>query len=134
MSERTVRVGELLLRELSTILHSRWRSESVGITLTYVDAAPDLRKATVYYSAIGARKEAAEAGRFLMKNRNELKALMMKKIVLKYTPDLEFVYDHSFERGSRVLDILEEIEREENSESENLTKENSDGESENIKS
>lgn len=113
MSDRTIRVGELILRQLSESLHSRWRSESVGITLTHVDVAPDLRKATVFYSAIGSRKQIAEAGRFLARINRELKALMVKKIVLKNTPALEFVYDYSIERGSRVLDIIEELEREE---------------------
>lgn len=111
MSDRTIRVGELILRQLSESLHSRWRSESVGITLTHVDVAPDLRKATVFYSAIGSRKQVAEAGRFLARINRELKALMVKKIVLKNTPALEFVYDYSIERGSRVLDIIEELER-----------------------
>lgn len=101
------------MRQLSESLHSRWRSESVGITLTHVDVAPDLRKATVFYSAIGSRKQIAEAGRFLARINRELKALMVKKIVLKNTPALEFVYDYSIERGSRVLDIIEELEREE---------------------
>lgn len=121
MSDRTIRVGELILRQLSESLHSRWRSESVGITLTHVDVAPDLRKATVFYSAIGSRKQVAEAGRFLARINRELKALMVKKIVLKNTPALEFVYDYSIERGSRVLDIIEELEREE-------SRENTDGE------
>lgn len=112
MSDRTIRVGELILRQLSESLHSRWRSESVGITLTHVDVAPDLRKATVFYSAIGSRKQVAEAGRFLARINRELKALMVKKIILKNTPALEFVYDYSIERGSRVLDIIEELERE----------------------
>ena len=112
MSNRTIRVGELLLRELSLALHSRWRTESVGITFTSVDVSPDLRKATVFYSAIGGREGMANAGRFLAKNKRELKSLMMKKITLKYTPDIEFAYDYSFERGARVMDLIEEIERE----------------------
>ncbi len=110
MGDRAVRVGELVLRELSGILHSRWRGESVGITLTHADVSPDLRKARIYYSAIGSRAEAAAAGRLLAKIKKELKTLMVKKITLKYTPDLEFLYDHSFERGSRVLDIIEGLE------------------------
>ena len=115
MSDRTVRVGELILRQLSESLHSRWRSESVGITLTHVDVAPDLRKATVFYSAIGSRRQVADAGRFLAKIKHELKALMVKKIILKNTPALEFVYDYSIERGSRVLEIIEELEKEQDS-------------------
>lgn len=113
MSERIVRVSELVLRELSEILHSRWRSESVGITLTHADVAPDLRKARIYYTAIGGREAQAEAGRFLVKIRKELKALMVKKVTLKYTPALEFFYDFGVDRGVRVMEIFEELDAEE---------------------
>jgi ribosome-binding factor A len=114
MSERTVRVGELVLRELSGILHSRWRSESVGITLTHADVAPDLRKARIYYTAIGTREGQAEAGRFLMKIRKELKSLMVKNVTLKYTPALEFHYDYCVDRGTRIMEIFDEIDAEQN--------------------
>lgn len=116
MSERTVRVGELILHELSSILHSRWRSESVGITLTHVDVAPDLRKARVYYTAIGGREAQAMAGRLLVKIRKDLKAQMIKNITLKYTPDLEFFYDYAVDRSTRVMEIFDEIDAENASE------------------
>ena len=110
MGERIVRVGELVLRELSGILHSRWRSESVGITLTHADVAPDLRKARIYYTAIGGREAQAAAGRFLVRIRRELKSLMVKNITLKYTPDLEFYYDYGLEKGTRVMELLDELD------------------------
>ena len=127
MNSRVVRVGELVLRELSGILHSRWRAESVSITLTHADVAPDLRTARIYYSAIGGREGAAQAGRFLAKIKNELKTLMMKKITLKYTPDLDFVYDYSFERGARVIDLIEELEKAESRPAEGVEKEEKKG-------
>lgn len=110
MSERTVRVGELVLRELSETLHSRWRAESVGITLTHADVAPDLRKARVYYTAIGGREAQANAGRFLLKIRKELKAEMVKNITLKNIPHLEFFYDHCVDRGTRIMELLDELD------------------------
>jgi ribosome-binding factor A len=32
-------------------------------------------------------------------------------VVLKYTPHLKFVIDQSIERGNRVLEILDELEK-----------------------
>ena len=113
MGERKIRVGELVKRELSMALHGRWRSESVAITLTEVDIAPDLKKARVYYSVLGNREAVAKAGKFLMSVRNELRRIVGKNIKIKYTPELSFVYDPSVERGMRILEVMDDIEREE---------------------
>lgn len=109
MGERKIRVGELVKRELSALLHSRWRSESVAITITEVDISPDLRNARVYYSVIGGREAVAKAGKFLMSIRNQLRHLLGQKVVIKYTPELRFVYDPSVERGMHILEKLDEL-------------------------
>ncbi len=113
MGERKIRVGELIKRELSMALHGRWRSESVAITLTEVDISPDLKKARVYYSVIGGREMIAKAGKFLMSIRNELRRIVGKNVVIKYTPELNFIYDPSVERGMKILEALDELEQEE---------------------
>ena len=43
MSNRTVRVNELVQRELSAILHQHYQSETVAVTITEVRVSPDLR-------------------------------------------------------------------------------------------
>ena len=116
MGERKIRVGELIKRELSIALHGRWRSESVAITLTEVDISPDLKKARVYYSVIGGREMVAKAGKFLMSIRNELRRIVGKNVVIKYTPELNFVYDPSVERGMKILEALDELEQQEREE------------------
>ena len=114
MGERKIRVGELVKRELSAIIHGRWRSEAVAITITEADVSPDLKRARIYYSTIGGREVAAKAGKFLMSKRNELRKMLGKNVVLKYTPEIEFVYDLSIERGMRVLEALDELDAESN--------------------
>ena len=109
MGQRKIRVGELILRQLSEALHSRWRAESVSITLTEVDISPDLRKARVYYSAVGGRESVAKAGKLLMSLRGELRRMLGKEVVLKYTPELQFIYDPSVERGMHLLSVMDEI-------------------------
>ena len=113
MGERKIRVGELIKRELSMALHSKWRSESVAITINEVDIAPDLKRANVYYSVLGNRESVAKAGKFLMSVRNELRRIVGKNVIIKYTPELNFVYDPSVERGMKILEVMDELEREE---------------------
>ena len=113
MSDRKTRVGELIQRELSDAIHSRWRAESVAITITGVDIAPDLKKSRVFYSVIGNREAVARAGKFLMSIRNELRYIMGKNVILKFTPEIKFVYDPSVERGMRLLSVMDELKEKE---------------------
>ncbi len=110
MGQRKIRVGELIKRELSELLHSRWRSETVAITITEVDVSPDLRNARVYYSVIGNRENIAKAGRFLAKVKKELKMMLSKKVIIKYTPDLNFIFDASADRAMKILATLDELD------------------------
>jgi ribosome-binding factor A len=36
---------------------------------------------------------------------------LAKRVVLKYTPHLNFKLDDSIERGSRVLEIMQDLEK-----------------------
>jgi len=45
----------------------------------------------------------------LEQNRGMLQAEVSKRVVLKHTPHLNFKLDDSIERGSRVLNILDDL-------------------------
>jgi len=113
MTQRTVRIGELLLRELGVYMHGRWGAESVNITLTDMSVSPDLHNARVYYSVIGGREDIAKAGKFLMKIRRELRTHLSKVVVLKRMPELSFMYDPVPDRGARLMEIFDELDNEE---------------------
>ena len=85
------------------------RFENLLVTINQVDVTPDLKSAHVYVSVLGSkgRKEVLPK---LEANRVALQADLSKHVVLKYTPHLVFHLDDSIERGSRVLEILQEIE------------------------
>ena len=65
MGQRVVRVNELVNREISDVLHTRFQTEAVYITITEVEVSPDLRHARVYYSVIGKEDEIQRADQFL---------------------------------------------------------------------
>ena len=62
MSNRTVRVNELVQREISDILRKRYQTESVAITISEVRVSPDLRDARVFVAIVG--DEATVEARF----------------------------------------------------------------------
>lgn len=109
MAQRTVRVNELLQREISTALHAGWQGESVRITITEVDISPDLRNAIVYYSVLGDEEDKKSARKLLTKNVNRLREAVAKRVILKYNPEYKFVYDDSSARGSRLIDTLDRV-------------------------
>ena len=113
MGTRKDRVEELVLQALSERLHSRWRTESVGITLTGVRLSDDLKCAKVFFTVLGGRAQAARAAKFLLSIRSELRKRLGGEVVLKYTPSIEFEYDISIERQERVLFLLDEIDSQE---------------------
>ena len=109
---RQIRVNELLRRELGEILHTDYREQTVRITVTEVDVAPDLRVGDVYYSVIGEHPEPVKAQRFFKKHGGDIRRKAAKRIILKYFPELRFHLDDSIERGNRTLAILDELDTE----------------------
>ncbi|GHC09110.1 30S ribosome-binding factor RbfA [Cerasicoccus arenae] len=112
MSSRSVRVNELIKREISTVLHTNYRERTIGLTITEADVSPDLRSAYIYYSVIGDAAAVESAERFFSKEHKNIRQFLSKVIVLKYLPKLRFKHDDSYARGSRILDLLEEIDEE----------------------
>jgi ribosome-binding factor A len=109
MKHRLVRVGEILKRELSTVILREVPSDGALITVNAVDVSPDLRNATVHVSVLGTAAQQKQALERLEKRRRVLQAECAKRVVLKFTPHLHFELDASIERGTRVLDILNEL-------------------------
>lgn len=109
MSNRTLRVNELIQRELNAILHQRYQAEAVALTITEVRVAPDLRDARVFVSVVGSAEEEAAKLRWLRRESRVLQQELGRRIVLKYMPRFEYVADHTAERGTRLMRLLDEV-------------------------
>jgi ribosome-binding factor A len=110
MSNRTLRVNELIQREISAYLHTRYRREAVRITITGVQVSPDLREGRVFYSVLGGADLAGKCGRWLQARTPEIRHVVGRQVVLKNVPQLAFVYDAANVRGDRINQILDQIE------------------------
>ncbi len=110
MSQRTDRVDELLRQEIGAIVTREVADPRVGFaTITRVETTPDLRHARVWVSVIGQPDEktatVAALGRAMPFVRRELgKSLRIRRI-----PDLHVQLDDTAERGTRVLQLLDEL-------------------------
>ena len=109
MSNRTLRVNELIQRELNDILHSRYQGETVAITITEVRVAPDLRDARLFVSIIGKDDVVQQKLRWLRDMLHDIRIELGRRIVLKYMPRFTVALDKSTGRGNRILQALDEI-------------------------
>ena len=109
MSNRTVRVNELVQREISDILRKRHQSESVAITITEVRVSPDLRDARVFVSVLGDEEEATQKLRWLRSKATEIRQEIGRRIVLKFLPKFEYRLDETTAEANRVQQMLDEL-------------------------
>ena len=115
-SQRQLRVGELIRRTLSDVLakgdvHDP-ELNRLSITVSEVRTSPDLRVATAYVMPLGGgeREAAMEA---LKRNRPELRRAVSKALTLKFSPELRFEIDETFDRmdATRRLFESEDVRR-----------------------
>lgn len=111
MGQRTTRVNALLKREISDLIHTFYQDETVYITITEVDVSPDLRNAKVYYSTLGGKISQEAAVLFFTKKAADIRRRVGQKVVLKYLPFFQFILDHSIERGTQLLKIIDELDQ-----------------------
>ena len=111
-SHRLLRVRELLKREIGEAIRREIPVQQAGlVTVNDVDVTGDLKNAKVYIGLLGTTEQKKIALDMLGKNRTRIQSLVAKTVVLKYTPRLKFLFDESVTRGSRVLQIIEELEK-----------------------
>ncbi|MEX2044996.1 MAG: ribosome-binding factor A, partial [Opitutus sp.] len=82
MSNRTLRVSELVQREISDILRRHYQSEAVAITITEVRVAPDLRDGRVFVAIIGSGEFATRKLAWLQSRAPAIREELGRRIVL----------------------------------------------------
>ena len=115
-SQRQLRVGELIRRALSDIFMQGTIHDPdlnrISVTVSEVTASPDLKIATAYVCPLGGQG-GEDLIALLAKNKSEIRRSISKKLTLKYTPDLRFRIDETFDRmdETRRLFSQESIKR-----------------------
>ncbi len=108
-SQRQLRVGELIRHALSEVLSRGAEFDDVlashMITVPEVRMSPDLRLATIYVMPLGGRDQKAvlEA---LDKNRKYLRGEIVKRVNMKFAPDVRFLIDERFDEAERIEKLL----------------------------
>ncbi len=112
MSNRLLRVNELLQREISAYLRKRYTSEATRLTIAGADVTGDLREAKIYYSVVGSDPdEIAKMGRWLRSKLTEIRGVVAKNVVMRHVPTLTFHHDASGERAVRIESLIDELDK-----------------------
>jgi ribosome-binding factor A len=107
-SERIRRVNEAVREVVGAHIAGELKDPRIGfVTVTAVDTSPDLRRARVFVSVLGTAAEREETLAGLEASHGYLQSQVGNELRLKRTPRLEFVYDHSIERGMRISELLD---------------------------
>ncbi|MEM7743983.1 MAG: 30S ribosome-binding factor RbfA [Pseudomonadota bacterium] len=108
-SQRQLRVGELIRRTLSDVLmrgdvHDPDLS-GVSVTVGEVRMSPDLRVATVFVLPLGGGNVDVTI-KALARSAYELRRTVNKVVSLKFSPQLRFVADETFDRMDETRAML----------------------------
>jgi ribosome-binding factor A len=109
--QRQLRAGELVRHALVEILRVEDLQDpalaGVSVTLTEVRMSPDLRRATCFVEPLGG-VHAAEVVDGLNRTARFLRGRLGHAVVLKFTPELRFVHDQSFEEAARMNRLFDD--------------------------
>jgi ribosome-binding factor A len=83
------------------------------VTVMRASLTDDLLSCRIYYSVLGSEEDKKKAARVLKKNTKQVRHKLALHLNLRRTPTISFVYDDTNERATKVFDILQKIEEEE---------------------
>ena len=118
--KRKDRVGDQIKKEVSRIIQSELKDPGIGfVTITGVELSADLKSARIFYSVFGDEKNKLESSKALQRAVFYVQHEIGKRMRLKHTPRIRFVFDDSLEKGARIEKALEQIRSSEKKEENN---------------
>ena len=106
-SRRQERINHLLQRELSSLIEFESSDPRLqGVTLSAVEISPDLKHARVFVVAGADAERNREIKRGLHSAAPFLRHELARRVKLRLVPELDFVFDRSFEQGDRIERLI----------------------------
>lgn len=114
---RTRRVADQIQRQLAELIQMELGDPRVGmVTVTGVEVTHEFEHARVYFTVLDENladkekaKQSIEAStQALNKAAGFLRSALAKRLKLRTTPKLTFIYDSSMEYGNRLSDLIKQ--------------------------
>jgi ribosome-binding factor A len=107
--QRQLRAGELVRHALVEILHEEDLQDpalaGVSVTVTEVRMSPDLKHALCFVEPLGGA-HAAQMTAALNRAARFLRGRLGHMVELRFTPQLKFVHDESFDTAEKMSRLL----------------------------
>ena len=112
MGHRILRINESIREALSTIIAAEGlKDPRVGfVTVTGVEATPDLRHAKVFVSVLGNTAAREATMKALEKSGGYLQSRLGASLRMKRTPQLQFCYDDTLDNALHIQRLLKKEE------------------------
>jgi ribosome-binding factor A len=112
---RIARVAELVKREVSIMIQQDIKDDRVGVgmaSITEVVMSGDLQHARIFVSIYGTEEARKETMIGLAAATGFIRREIGQRVGLRRTPEIVFEEDRSFERGVKVLSLINQLSAE----------------------
>lgn len=110
MNLRNERVRKTLMKEIADIIQKDIRTPAM-VSILDVEISHDNSFAKVFYSVFGSEEQKKKTIEIVEQHVSKIRYEVGKRIRLRLTPELRFVYDDSIERGTKVTELINKISR-----------------------
>lgn len=108
--KRAERVKHLIQQEISRILQFEVKDPRITfVTVTNVKLTSDLRDAKVFVTSLGDTTDREALLAALKRATGYIRGELGRQLKLKYIPQIEFMFDDSYDKQERILTLLEHI-------------------------
>ena len=108
---KRARKASQLLRIISSLFYQTVRDDKQldGLSITRIDLSPDKSNCRILFYIQGGPEAFKEKMQQLILYKPSLRAALSKAIPGRYTPELVFKFDDSFEKSQRMESIITEL-------------------------
>jgi ribosome-binding factor A len=109
MSIKIERLNSIFVKEISYILQNEVKDENIKfVTVTDCEITNDLSFAKVYVTVFEQEKKGVTM-KALDGAKSFIRGELSKRIDIRHTPELRFIFDESIEYGNKIEKIIKDI-------------------------
>lgn len=111
-NQRAARVGDQMRVDLAGLIRDLKDPRIGFVSVVKVEVTNDLRHAKVFLSVLGEAEAKRESMKGIASAAGHLRSELGRAMRLRYTPELHFLLDESIEHGSKIAQLLVQVQKE----------------------